>query len=240
MADYDPRLVDLYDVDNPDGPDHDFYQALADDIDASSILDLGCGTGLLTVTFARPGRYVVGVDPSANMLAYARARPGGHDVRWVLGDSQRIPDGPFDYAVMSGNVAQHIADPDWARSLADVRQAMRTGDILAFESRNPAARAWLDWTSQRSSTRSTAHGSLREWSEAEEIAPGQIRLTAHNWFEKTGDHVVETSLLTFREREVIGRQLAAAGFKVEAVYRDWSRAAFTGEAALMVFEARAV
>ena len=30
MSDYDPRLVDLYDGDNPAGTDHDFYRALAE------------------------------------------------------------------------------------------------------------------------------------------------------------------------------------------------------------------
>ena len=50
---YDPRIVDLYDLDNPDGPDHDFYRALADSRDARSILDLGCGTGILTVTLPK-------------------------------------------------------------------------------------------------------------------------------------------------------------------------------------------
>lgn len=48
MTDYDQRLVDLYDQDNPDGADHDFYRAVADEVSAESILDLGCGTGILT------------------------------------------------------------------------------------------------------------------------------------------------------------------------------------------------
>lgn len=27
--DYDPRIVDFYDEDNPDGADHDYYRSLA-------------------------------------------------------------------------------------------------------------------------------------------------------------------------------------------------------------------
>lgn len=74
VADYDRRLIELYDVDNPDGPDHDYFRLLAQELDARSILDLGCGTGILTVTFAHEGREVVGVDPSPAMLGFARTR----------------------------------------------------------------------------------------------------------------------------------------------------------------------
>ena len=42
----DPRLVALYDIENPRGADTDFYIELAADLNARSILDLGCGTSL--------------------------------------------------------------------------------------------------------------------------------------------------------------------------------------------------
>src|SRR5699024_5256150 len=129
----------------PDGPDHDYYRELAARHVANSILDLGCGTGILTVTFAGPGRQVTGVDPSAAMLDYARRRPGAQAVRWVHGDSPLLPDGPYDLMVMTGNVAQHIADPQWQRTLSDLRVRAAAGAVLAFESRNPAARAWETW-----------------------------------------------------------------------------------------------
>jgi 2-polyprenyl-3-methyl-5-hydroxy-6-metoxy-1,4-benzoquinol methylase len=76
----DAELVELYDVDNPGGADHAYYRALADDIEAHSIIDLGCGTGLLTRSFVRPGRRVLGVDPSATMLDHARRQPGAESV----------------------------------------------------------------------------------------------------------------------------------------------------------------
>ena len=240
MTDYDARLVDLYDVDNPDGPDHDFYRALADELGAGSILDVGCGTGILTVTLAAPGRKVVGIDPSHNMLEHAKARPSGEGVDWVLGDSRDIPSGLFDYAVMTGNVAQHIPDSDWPRTLADLRRALRPGGLLAFESRNPARREWVGWASSEPSSRMTPHGSLQEWMAVTEVEPGRVRLTAHNLFEDSGDHVIEEQDLVFRDRVSIEGQLHAAGFEVQSVCGDWVRTPFRGDEAVMVFVARAV
>ena len=65
MADYDARLVELYDTDNPDGSDHEFYRQLADEIGAGAILDIGCGTvtalteipQFCSLKFPTPGRF---------------------------------------------------------------------------------------------------------------------------------------------------------------------------------------
>jgi len=237
MADYDRRIVELYDEDNPNGPDHDFYRSLADEVSAESILDLGCGTGILTVTFALQGRTVVGVDPSVNMLARARHRAEAESVNWHLGDSRSIPPGAFDYAVMTGNVAQHILDAEWSRTLRDLRMAMRTGGIVAFESRNPAARAWESWATDERTSRETPHGRLIEWTEVEEKTPHTVKLTAHNFFVETTETVTETEVLTFRDRSTLEDQLKTAGFDVRSVYGDWNRNPFTAEAPIMVFVA---
>lgn len=238
MSYADPRLIDLYDGDNPDGPDHDFYRSLAAGIPDARILDLGCGTGILTVTFDAPGRAVVGVDPSAAMLAYARRRPGGDAVTWVLGDSSAAPAGPFDLAVMTGNVAQHIPEADWMRTLHDLRARLRPGGILAFESRNPIARAWESWTVTTPERRDSAHGQIDEWSTAVPIDPG-VELTAHTRFLQSGDTVTEVLVLAFRSRERITADLVAAGFTVDHVAGDWHGAPFTGAEPLMIFTARA-
>jgi len=68
----------------------------------TSILDLGCGTGFITMTLARlyPKAKVVGIDTSEAALAEARklaSNQGVTNVEFILGNiTEDLPDGPFD------------------------------------------------------------------------------------------------------------------------------------------------
>src|SRR5207302_1890293 len=142
----DPRLVALYDSENKRGADTDFYVRLAADLAARTIVDLGCGTGLLTRELAGDGRQVIGVDPAPAMLSYARRQPGAERVRWVEGGSSALGTPEADLVVMTGNVAQvFLDDCAWATTLRAIHSALRSGGHLAFKSRNPADRAWERW-----------------------------------------------------------------------------------------------
>jgi trans-aconitate methyltransferase len=58
------------------------------------VIDLGCGTGQLTLPIARRVRAVAGVDPEPDMLARARqatAEQGITNVSWLLGADTDIP-----------------------------------------------------------------------------------------------------------------------------------------------------
>ena len=239
----DPRLVQLYDADNPDGPDHDFYRALADRLDARTIVDLGCGTGLLTHTLARPGRTVIGIDPSAAMLEQARQRPGSQQVDWRLGDSSAIGAAAADLAIMSGNVAQHLLGKTWQRSLRDLHDGLRPGGTVAFESRNPQARQWETWTRDATyGTRDTSHGPLSEWLEPVEAgidpAGGEVTFATHNVFQATGEHLVLKMTLDFRSQERLAADLAAAGLHDIGFAGGWAAEPVTASSRLLVVTAR--
>jgi hypothetical protein len=136
-------------------------------------------------------------------------------------------------------ILQHILDREWQRTLRDLRAYLRTGGVLAFDSRNPVARAWETWGSQECSRRDTPHRPLVEWADVSEPDEGVVTARFHNQFLRTGESVTETTRFAFRHADSLGRQLAAAGFEVDAVYEDWARTSFTPNVSFMVFTARA-
>lgn len=234
----DPRLAVIYDVDNPDGPDHDFFRRRADKLDAQRIVDLGCGTGLLTVTLTGPGRTVVGIDPDPAMLGRAAERPGGEGVEWRLGASEQLT-GAADLVIMSGNVAMHILGEAWHTTLDAVARSLVPGGELVFESRNPEARAWATWNNPLSG-RETPVGLLRERETTNPPdAGGVVVMHWYNEFPETGDVVAGELRLQFRSHAQIATDLRRAGLELLATYRNWQGDPFTGgaEQPLMVFRA---
>lgn len=235
----DPRLAVIYDIDNPDGPDHEFFRAVTDEVGAARITDLGCGTGLLTVTLATEGRHVTGIDPAPAMLDRARGRPGGHRVTWILGTAAQISPSSADLMLMSGNVAMHLIGPAWRDTLERIAQGLRPGGTLVFESRNPEARAWLQWNDEPAD-RATPVGTLRESLTTDPPdADGVVTMHVRNEFLDAGERLDFDQELQFRSHGQIVADLAAVGLQVTATYRDWSSQPFTGgpDQPLMVFTA---
>jgi SAM-dependent methyltransferase len=142
----EPRLAEIYDPLDPDRSDLDAYAALADEFSAGSVLDIGCGTGTLACLLATRGLEVIAVDPAAASLDVARRSPGADVVRWLHADATALPPLQVDLATMTGNVAQvFITDEEWAATLGAVREVLRPGGRLVFESRDPEKKAWLEW-----------------------------------------------------------------------------------------------
>jgi trans-aconitate 2-methyltransferase len=78
-------------------PAFDLLQRLPEELVPRRIVDLGCGTGEITLALKRrwPEAEVIGLDSSAEMLAKARAL--GDEVRWIEGDIARwSPEQPLD------------------------------------------------------------------------------------------------------------------------------------------------
>jgi len=83
----DPFFASLYDHFNAWDVCDDFYLELALQT-AGSVLDLGCGTGLLACRMAQKGLAVTGADPADGMLQVARSRAGAERVSWIKAEGQ--------------------------------------------------------------------------------------------------------------------------------------------------------
>ncbi|MFI1193244.1 class I SAM-dependent DNA methyltransferase [Micromonospora sp. NPDC020750] len=237
----DPLLVPVYDAECVWGPDDDFFLSLVGDTPAARVLDLGCGTGRLTVALAAAGHTVTGVDPAGPALAAARLRPGADRVAWVEGTSVGLPAGAYDVAVMTSHVAQvFVTDEEWDRTLADLARALAPGGRLAFDSRDPAARRWERWNPTDSSrpvrlpVRLPGGRTVRAWTEVTGVRDRTVSFTQHYVF-PGGEERLSSATLRFRSEAELRGSLRDAGFTVERVHGGWDgQAVGEGDGELVV------
>lgn len=100
---------------------------------AGRVLDLGCGSGRLTVALARAGAAVTGIDTSRERLDDARRRAGESGVELQLLEADMngplpFEDGLFD-AATSRLVLMAAADP--AATLREFRRVVEPGGRIA-------------------------------------------------------------------------------------------------------------
>jgi SAM-dependent methyltransferase len=214
----DPRLVEVYDSWDPSRRDLAFYRDLAAAVSATSVVDVGCGTGRLAVELARRGHRVTGIDPSPAMLAVARRRDGGDLVRWVEGDASCLGSDEYDLALMSGHVVQVITENDHLRAtFAAIGRALRPDGRFAFDSRNPAARVWQQWNPDRS--RRTLAGGVEVWFQDPQARGDLVTFETHFSF-PDGTKFVSHNELRFRSYGWLRHALMEAGFQVDPVDHD--------------------
>ncbi len=212
-----PRLAEVYDA--FDGPRDDLpaYLAIADELGAQRVLDVGCGTGCLAIQLAAAGRTVTGADPAAASLEVARAKDGGAAVTWIQADATSLPPVGADLAVMTGNVAQvFLSDQEWAQVLQAIGAALRPGGYLVFETRRPARRAWQDWaTDPGPETHDVPGSGLVE--QRREVTAVDLPLVSFRYtytFLADGTVIASDSTLRFRSRQELEISLSAAGYRV--------------------------
>ena len=119
------------------------YRRVAELVRGPNVLDLGCGTGNMTMRLARLGLCVVGVDLSPEMLAVAKHKvPPGAAVRFVQTGAVELidhfPAESFD-TVVSILVFSELSDAERRLVLRQCRCLLRPGGrlILADEVRAP-------------------------------------------------------------------------------------------------------
>ncbi|GAB2770184.1 class I SAM-dependent methyltransferase [Amycolatopsis magusensis] len=212
-----PRLAPLYDAFDGERDDLTTYLAIADEVGATRVLDVGCGTGALAVVLTERGRTVIGVDPAAASLEVARAKDSDGKVTWLHGDATTLPALEADLAVMTANVAQvFLTDEDWARTLQGIHAALRPHGHLAFETRRPERRAWEDWSADPAEMTLDLPGigAVTQWREVTSVDLPLVSFRHSYRFHADGTVLASDSTLRFRDRDEVEATLAANGFRV--------------------------
>lgn len=140
------RLRDFWDTDARTYDDSAGH-AVADPVEAATwralmarvlppaparVLDVGAGTGAMSLLAAALGHRVTALDLSAGMLERLRAKAAdrGLDVEIVNAPADEPPPGPFD-VVMERHVLWTLPDPP--KALAALRSVAPGGRLVSFE-----------------------------------------------------------------------------------------------------------
>lgn len=109
----------------------------ANGVSGKKILDIGCGTGLLSVKLAKMGGDVTGVDLSPDMLRIATGRAAALNmpVTFVEQPMQQLEGfTDFDAAVIAIDSLNYVARQEEVKqTLQNVYDALKVGGVLLFD-----------------------------------------------------------------------------------------------------------
>ncbi|RJP50639.1 MAG: methyltransferase domain-containing protein [Anaerolineaceae bacterium] len=102
-----------------------------------SVLDLGCGTGTLTLMLKRahPNANVTGMDGDPDVLKIARDKSRGTDIQWDRGFASSLPypDSTFDRVVTS-LVIHHLVTDDKRRAFKEIFRVLKPrGELYVLD-----------------------------------------------------------------------------------------------------------
>ena len=200
-------------------------------------LELGCGTGRITLPLARAGVPIVGIDRSGPMLARARRRlqraRRNLPVSLVRGDIRLLPFGPaaVDLVIAPYGILQSLlSDRDFSQTLASAAAALPRGGRIGIDL-VPDVPRWREYTRRVTMSGRKSPGGPQVTLVESVRHDRRRRLTIfdHEYVEGWGRaRRVSCFTLTFRTLSVdaVRRRLERAGFRIDAMLGGYNGAPF--------------
>ena len=226
-----------------------FWRRLARGV-AGRVLELGCGTGRVSIPLARAGVPLVGIDRSQPMLARAQARRRrarlGINPPCARGDIRALPFVSSTFAMVLapyGVLQSLVRDRDLTQALESVARVLSPGGLLAIDL-VPDVPNWREYRNQvrlrgraGGGTRLTLIESVRQ-DRRRHLTTFEQRYVERR-DRRSMEHVFA---LTFRTLSVpqMTRRLARAGFAIEAVYGDYRGRSWEKDAEVWIVLARRI
>ena len=197
------------------------------------VLELGCGTGRVSLPLARAGVDLVGIDRSAAMLDRARGQllksPDPRiqkSLELVRGDIRELPfdTGAFSMVLAPYGILQSLIRPrDLTATLASVARIIKRGGTFGIDL-VPDVPKWREYEN-RVQLRGRARGAQLTLIESVRQDPKKHLTTfEQTYVERRGtatrEHRFDLTFRTLTVRQMTG-QLERAGFRVDAVLGDY-------------------
>jgi SAM-dependent methyltransferase len=102
-------------------------------ISGGPILELGCGTGKLSIPLAEAGFSVAGLDNSPALLQFAASK--NDDVQWIEGDMRSFSlDERFALIMLASNNLGHLHTPeDFEGCISSVKRHLQPGGVFIID-----------------------------------------------------------------------------------------------------------
>jgi ubiquinone/menaquinone biosynthesis C-methylase UbiE len=224
-----------------------FWQRLAAEA-SGPVLELGCGTGRITIPVARQGTPVIGVDRSASMLDRAQGKRARvrrtARIAFVRGDIRHLPfrSRPFGLVMAPYGVLQSLVrERDLAATLASVARVLEPGGRFGIDL-VPDLPEWSEYRARKTLSGMLEPGvrvslveSVRQDRRRQLTFFDQLYTTIRGRTRR--DHRFS---LTFRTLTVpqMTRRLENAGFTIDAALGDYRGGPWDRRAQVWVMLAR--
>ena len=214
------------------------------------VLELGCGTGRVSMPLARAGIDLVGVDRSAPMLERARRRvtksPGRQItkfLRLVRGDIRQLPfeDQTFPMVLAPYGILQSLIRPrDLKATLASVARVIAPGGTFGIDL-VPDVPKWREYSNRVQLHGKVGSAQLTLIESVRQDPTRRLTTFEQKYVERRGSRTREHRFdLTFRTLSVpqMMQQLERAGFTVDAVLGDYGGRPWDDRADVWIIVAR--
>lgn len=195
----------------------------------SSLLDVCCGTGLVTIPLSKKLSRVVGIDFSSSMVAFAKHKSSGcRNVVFYEMDAVDFKlNNVFDVVIMTGNAFQaFISESDFLAVLRNIKNHMHNDSIFVFDTRLPSPNNLETTCTYKygSTYTSSSRGEVNVYGldcnhpDSEDTMLHYMKRCYEN-----GEEYESQIELKYRTIEEISNKLKSNGLKLIECYSDWCK-----------------
>lgn len=238
----DPLCYDLIHVGGGDVP---FYLDLIAQ-HGGPVLELGCGTGRVSIPIAERGFEVTGIDIADQMLGVAKQRAAakGVSIDWIHGDIRSFDLRQFKIILYPANSLSHLLELESIEAcLGCVRKHLVADGRFALSMFNPCLEVFLRDPNQRCTVGEydDPHGRGRVIVAENNVYDRARQVNEIKWyyrFEKTGEEIVKNLAMRIYYPQELDALLHYNGLEIEHKYGGFDRRPFVSDSPLQVVVCR--